>query len=67
MIISVPEEREQWFRTLFDQFKISHRTWSEEEGEDFRLSELIGEAMTEEGETTKEEVMQFIKNHGGTV
>jgi hypothetical protein len=48
MILSVPEEREQWFRTLFDQFKISHRTLSEEEGEDFRLAELIGEAIAEE-------------------
>ncbi len=60
MILSVPEDREQWFRTLFDQFRIRHRTLTDEAAEDMMMARLIGEAM-------EEEVMGFIRANGGKI
>ncbi len=67
MILSVPEGKEEWFRTLFDQFSLKHRTLSEEAAEDLMLARLIDEAMEEEGEVSEETVLNFIRENGGEV
>ena len=67
MILSVPEGREQWFRTLFDQFRIKHRTLSDEAAEELMLARLIDEAMEEKGEVSEETVLNLIREIGGEV
>jgi len=67
IILSVPEKKEQWFRTLFSQFQVKHKVLNEEAREELILAKLIDEAMAEEGEVPKEKVMQFIKKHGRKV
>ncbi|MBW8050673.1 MAG: hypothetical protein FVQ77_10120 [Cytophagales bacterium] len=60
IILTIPEKRELWFRTLFRQFQIKHKVLNEEEQIDLMLAKLIDEAMAEEGEVSKEQIYKFI-------
>ena len=67
VIFKIPEKREEWFYTLFHQFKIKHKVLSAETTEDLILAGLIDEAMAEEGEIPKEKIEGFIKKYGNKI
>lgn len=67
IILSIPEKKEDWFRTLFNQFHVKHKVLSDEEKEDLSLARLIDEAMAEDGEVPKEEIEQFTKKYGDKI
>lgn len=62
-LITVPEGKERWFRTLFDQFHVKHRTLREDEMEDLGLARLMDEAMNEPGEAPMDEVMELLSGN----
>jgi hypothetical protein len=64
IILTVPEKKEKWFRSLFNQLHIKHKILSEEAKEELLMAKLIDEAMSEEGEIPKEKIYRFIKRHG---
>lgn len=64
IILTVPEKRESWFRTLFHQFHIKHKVLNDEAKEELILAKLIDEAIAEEGEVPKERIRQFVKKYG---
>ena len=67
IILTIPEKREMWFRTLFKQFQVKHKVLNDEENEDLMLTKLIDEAMAEEGEVSREQIDQFIEKHGSKI
>jgi len=67
IILTIPDKREEWFRTLFNQFKIKHKILSAEAEEELLLAKLIDEAMAEEGEVPKEEIDEFTKRYGNKI
>lgn len=67
VLVRIPDGKERWFNTLFDQLKVEHRILSTKDREDIALARLIDEAMEEEGEATEEEVMLVLNSNGGKV
>lgn len=67
VILTIPGKSEEWFHTLFNQFKIKHKILSSEAKEELFLARLIDEAMAEEGEIPKEKIEQFTKKYGNKI
>jgi hypothetical protein len=64
VILTIPDNNEKWYRTLFNQLNLKHKVLSEQEKEDLLLAKLIDESMDEKGEVEKEKVLRFVKKHG---
>ncbi len=53
VILNIPDKRENWYRTLFNQLHLKHKVLSEEAKQDLLLAKLIDESMSEEEKLKK--------------